>query len=78
MIPIIVYKTDGRVIPMSIPSQDAWKTYQALVGGPFKALPITKGMLVLNEEGWLLELPYNKSYPQFVGDVVFVKTEDFK
>lgn len=71
-----VYKTDGTKETLADSKLD---TLQKAVGGYVTVQPHSKGFLfVVHEEGLLRSLPINPFYPQYVGNVVVVKTKEFK
>ena len=80
-----VIQTDGRIRKAETSPGDLLKTLQSLAGGIIQTVPMKydpSHLVVCNEEGLLLGLPWNKIASQLtrmdmVGDCVVVKVEDF-
>ena len=84
-----VYKVDGTFYEMKIPRNNSLKTLQNLVDGLIEVVQLadrkeTRGDLVINEEGILLDLPVNPFSEKvtrgtiwretiFYGDIVWIE-----
>lgn len=80
-----VVRANGDIEVAETPKSDLLMTLQSLVGGLIEAVPMAydpSHLVIANEEGLLLNLPWNKTASQLtrqsiVGDCVVVKIEDF-
>lgn len=85
-----IIKSTGETIEVSPKSQKGFtlKELQELVQGSIEVIPLgTKSLMVINEDGKILELPYNEKATQIyrtyyttndfiVGDVLICNSKD--
>ena len=69
-------KASGEVERMTTRKPLTLKQMQKMVGGYIELVPYGTETVCCNEEGRLKHLPVNKFYRDFVGDIIFGKTEE--
>ena len=73
-----VYYTDGREEEKNLNRDNLLSELQALVKGYIERVVLNPSHIaIVNEEGLLHRLQRNAAYPQFVGNVVIMASEDF-
>jgi hypothetical protein len=80
-----VVRANGDIEVAETNQSDLLKTLQSLVGGLIESVPMKydpSHLVIANEEGLLMDLPWNKIASQLtrqeiVGDCVVIKIEDF-
>jgi hypothetical protein len=71
----LLYTQDGETRSVQL---DTFSDAQDYIGGLVQILPKDRSNLfVFNEEGRVLGLPKNKTFEQFVGNVIVVDTAEF-